>query len=257
MTLDGFVGLLLPDLLSPVWAVALIVGSFFTSALTAAFGVGGGVAMLALMGLALPVSVLIPVHGAVQFGSNVGRAWHQREHISRRITKPFLIGSVIGALAGVYFVVSLPDAVMKTLLGFFVLVSIWAKIPAFDRLKSAGIAVGSAIIAFLSMLVGASGPMLSAFFSKLFPDDRKEMVATHAAGMSLHHGLKIAIFGLVGFAFWQWLPFLAAMIVSGYLGTVNGTRILHAMPEQTFRKGFKILLTVLALDLMRRGLMAF
>ena len=62
-------------------ATLLTVASFFTSALTATFGLGGGVAMLALMGLFVPVSSLIPVHGAVQLGSNSGRAWHQRANV--------------------------------------------------------------------------------------------------------------------------------------------------------------------------------
>lgn len=106
------------------------------------------------------------------------------------------------------------------------------------------------------MMIGASGPMLSAFFAKLFPDDRKTLVATHAAGMTVHHALKVVIFGLAGFAFARWLPFLAAMILSGYLGTIWGTKLLHAMPERLFRTGLKALLTVLALDMVRRGLMA-
>ena len=41
---------LLPEGIGAGAALLLAVASFFTSALTAAFGVGGGVAMLALMG---------------------------------------------------------------------------------------------------------------------------------------------------------------------------------------------------------------
>jgi uncharacterized protein len=110
------------------------------------------------------------------------------------------------------------------------------------------------VIAILSMLVGASGPMLSAFFAQLFPDDRKKLVATHAAGMTIHHGLKVVVFGLAGFAFADWVPFMLAMILSGQFGTIHGTRLLERLPESAFRTGFKLLLTLLALDLLRRGL---
>ena len=75
--MDAISGLV-PSGLEPAAAIILVTASFFTSALTAAFGVGGGVFMLALMGLMVPVAALIPVHGAVQLGSNTGRAWHQR-----------------------------------------------------------------------------------------------------------------------------------------------------------------------------------
>jgi uncharacterized protein len=251
------VAALLPDALTPFAATALVCASFFTSALTAAFGLGGGVAMLAAMGLVIPVAALIPVHGVVQLGSNAGRAWHQRTNISTTIAKPFLIGSLAGAVIGAFTVLNLPDAVMKTLIGLFILITAWTKIPGFDRLTGAGVALGSGIIAILSMLVGASGPMLSAFFGQLFPGDRKVMVATAAAGMTVHHGLKVVVFGLAGFAFARWLPFMAAMVASGYLGTVYGTRLLDRVPEKAFRTAFKWLLTLLALDLLRRGLSGF
>ena len=118
---------LLPDGVSLAAASLLVVASFFTSALTASFGVGGGVAMLALLGLFVPVAVLIPVHGAVQLGSNSGRAWHQRAHIRMNVAAPFMAGSVVGAIAGAFIVVQLPDAWLKLVLGGFILAISWAR----------------------------------------------------------------------------------------------------------------------------------
>lgn len=246
---------LLPDGLA-IWAAGLLVAaSFFTSALTAAFGVGGGVAMLALMGLFLPVAALIPVHGAVQLGSNTGRAWHQRPFIRHDIFGPFLIGSLIGAVAGAMIVVQLPDALLKLVLGGFILIITWGKIPGFDRLGRIGLAVGSAATALLTMMVGATGPLLSSVFAQIIPDDRKALVATHAAGMTIQHALKIVVFGLAGFAFAAWVPLVAVMIASGYLGTVYGSRWLERLPEAQFRRWFKIGISLLALDLLRQGIL--
>lgn len=247
----------LPEGLGAGAAILLVVASFFTSALTAAFGVGGGVAMLALMGLFVPVLALIPVHGAVQLGSNSGRAWHQRAHVRRDIFAPFFAGSLAGAVAGVFFVVQLPDALLKIVLGGFIIAVTWARIPGFGRLSQAGLAIGSAVTALVTMFVGATGPLLSAFFAQLMPDDRKALVATHAAGMTVQHFLKVVVFGFAGFAFAAWLPLMAAMIVSGFLGTVYGSAWLGRLPEETFRRWFKIGITLLALDMLRRGLMAY
>ncbi|MBN7778510.1 sulfite exporter TauE/SafE family protein [Nitratireductor aquimarinus] len=246
----------LPDTLGALPALLLVIASFFTSALTAAFGVGGGVAMLALLGLFIPVAALIPVHGAVQLGSNTGRAWRQRAHIRFSIAAPFILGSLIGAAVGAYFVVQLPDALLKLVLGVFVIAVTWTKIPGAARLGHAGLAFGSAVLALATMFVGATGPLLSAFFAQIIPDDRKALVATHAAGMTVQHALKVVVFAVAGFAFWHWLPFIALMIASGYLGTLYGSRLLEKMPEETFRRWFRIGLTLLALDLIRRGLMA-
>ena len=247
----------LPEGLGMWPALLLVVASFFTSALTAAFGVGGGVAMMALMGLFVPVAALIPVHGAVQLGSNTGRAWHQRAHVRRDILVPFAAGSLVGAMAGAFFVVQLPDAVLKLVLGAFIIAVTWAKIPGFDRLSGAGLAIGSAVTALVTMFVGATGALLSAFFAQLMPGDRKALVATHAAGMTIQHFLKVVVFGFAGFAFASWLPLVAAMIASGYLGTVFGSAWLETLPEESFRRCFRIGITLLALDMMRRGLSGF
>lgn len=245
---------LLPDGFGAGAATLLVVASFFTSALTAAFGLGGGLALMALMGLFVPVAALIPVHGAVQLGSNTGRAWHQRAHIRRDLFGPFLAGSLVGAVVGASIVVQLPDTLLKLALGGFIIAVTWWRIPGFARLGRAGLAVGSAVTATVTMFVGATGPLLSAFLAQIIPDDRKALVATHAAGMTVQHALKVVVFGLAGFAFARWLPLVAAMIGSGYLGTVYGSALLDRLPEATFRRWFRIGITLLALDMIRRGL---
>lgn len=246
---------LLPQGLDPAVAAVLVVASAFTSALTASFGVGGGIAMLALMGLFVPVAALIPVHGAVQLGSNTGRAWHQRANVRMDVAAPFIAGSVVGAVIGAFVVIQLPDALLKLVLGAFVIAITWTKIPGIEKLTRTGLAMASVGVALLGMLVGATGPLVSVLFAQFFANDRKALVATHAAGMVAQHGLKILVFWLAGFAFAQWLPLIVAMIASGYLGTVYGTKVLDRLPEESFRKWFKIAVTVLALDLLRRGLM--
>ncbi|HEX6016365.1 MAG TPA: hypothetical protein VFY87_32095 [Geminicoccaceae bacterium] len=56
-------GLLLPDGLAPAVALLLVGTSFFTSMLTGALGLGGGIMMLAVIAAFLPPTVVIPVHG--------------------------------------------------------------------------------------------------------------------------------------------------------------------------------------------------
>jgi len=212
--------------------------------------------MLALMGLFVPVAALIPVHGAVQLGSNSGRAWHQRANVRKDIALPFVAGSVVGAIAGAFIVVQLPDALMKIVLGAFIILITWVAIPGLDRIGKAGLAVASTFTAILSMMVGATGPIVSPILAQFLPGDRKALVATHAAVMVIQHGLKIIVFGLAGFVFWDWIGLVAAMIASGFLGTVYGTKMLDRLDETQFRRWFKIGLTLLALDLLRRGILA-
>ena len=245
---------MLPDGLTAAPAVLLVVASFFTSATTAALGMGGGVMMLALMGLFIPVAALIPVQGLVQLGSNSGRAWVQRAHVQTALMRPFLAGSVVGAVIGGFTVVQLPDALMKVVLGLFVLFITWGKVPGLHRLSGLAFALVSGLIAFLTMFLGATGPLMASVFAALIPDDRKALVATSAAALVVHHGLKVLVFGLAGFAFRDWLPLIGLMIATGYLGTLSGSWLLSRIPEQAFRLAFKLIITALALDMLRRGL---
>ena len=73
--------------------------------------------------------------------------------------------------------------------------------------------------------------------------------------MTVQHGLKIVVFGLAGFAFWDWLPLIAAMIASGFLGTVYGTRLLDRLPEESFRRWFRIGITCWRSTFCGRGSM--
>ena len=102
------------------------------------------------------------------------------------------------------------------------------------------------------MFVGATGPLVAVFLNKLF-DEHRQFVATHGMAMTVQHGFKIVAFGLFGVAFWQWVPLVLAMAVSGYLGTLAGTAIMNRLPEVTLKLLFKIILTLVSLDLVRRG----
>jgi len=92
--------------------------------------------------------------------------------------------------------------------------------------------------------------------ARFFERDRKALIATHAAAMTAQHLLKILVFGLAGFAFWTWLPLIGAMILSGFVGTLYGASLLDRLPEEQFRKWFKILLTLLALQLLYEAVAA-
>ncbi len=243
---------MLPEGVSPQIAVVLALASFCTSGMTAAFGIGGGVALLVLMGYLLPVAVLVPVHGVVQWGSNAGRAFVQRQFIRWDAVLPFVAGAFAGAAIGARFVTSVDDPLLKIALGLFIIVVTWVNIPALSSGSPALMAAGGVGTTFLSMFFGASGPLTAAFFAKTF-DDRRLYVSSHAMAMTFQHGLKVVAFAFAGFAFSQWLPLLAVLIATGYLGTLVGTNLLHATPEKRFRRVFSLILTALALDIIRRG----
>ena len=64
----------MPLELSEFTVYFLIIASMITSFISAAFGIGGGAILLGLLALKLPPIALLPIHGIVQIGSNMGRA---------------------------------------------------------------------------------------------------------------------------------------------------------------------------------------
>ncbi|WP_299231335.1 sulfite exporter TauE/SafE family protein [uncultured Halomonas sp.] len=247
--------MLLLDLLSPLSAginLLLIVISVFTSAFTAAVGVGGGLLLIMALAQVMPAAALIPVHGMVQTGSNVGRVALTWRHVDRKVIAAFLPGVVMGALAAAWLLIRLPAGLLELCIAAFVLYSCWGPGLPKRALGRAGVLLAGALTTLLSSLVGASGPMVAAFI-KQGQVDRLTKVATFSACMSAQHLTKAFVFGMAGFVFRDWLGLMLAMIASGFLGTWLGLRLLRRLSDHRFDTLFKWALTLLALRLVWLG----
>lgn len=231
--------------------VILAATSFLGSTLTAALGLGGGSLMIAVMSIFMPAAIAVPVHGGVQLGSNVGRATILRKFIDWKLAGWFALGSAIGAPIGGQVASLLPDAVFKALIGLFLLYVVWGPKPKVRTHRPWRSVGAGGFTAAIGMVVGVSGPLVISFLSHL--TDRREIVATHALLMSIQNMLKVATFTALGFAFGQYLPLLVLLIACGFAGTLVGTQLLHRLPERAFRVLFRVVITVIALDLLRRS----
>lgn len=229
----------------------LVVVSFFSSALTAVLGIGGGVLLIALMPGLLPTAAVVPVHGVVQLASNISRALFARQHIAWGPLLPFGAGALIGAAVGSRFVVELPERWLPLLLGGFILFVTWTPHLRQVRLPGRFFGIG-AVQTFVSLFVGAAGPLVSPLLLREGYEHHK-VVATHGAMMSLLHGLKTATFVALGFSFAPWWPLLLGMIVAVTAGSWAGNHLRGRLPQEKLRVGFKVLLTALALRLLLRA----
>lgn len=240
---------LTPEGVSPLVAALVVVASFFTAALTASFGLGGGLALLAVMSALFPPAAVIPVHGVAQLGSNLSRFTLQRRDIVWPIVLWFGLGGMLGTAAGGRLYVELPEELLRAGVGVFVLVTVWGPKPKAFQPGPKSFFLTGAVGAFLTMFFGATGPIAATMLSttKL---GRLPIVATHAGCMVVQHGLKTLAFGLIGFAFGKWALLMLAILAAGFLGSYAGVKILRKMPEDRFRKGFRAVLTFFGLYLI-------
>lgn len=243
---------LLPEGLSLSLAFAFVGFSFFTSAITASLGLGGGIMMLAGLAMVFTPTVVIPFHGFVQLGSNGFRALMLKAYIHWQLILWIGLGMVLGSLLGGSLAVALPESVFLAAIGIFILYSVWGPQPKVAVRGPFASFFGGTAIAALGMIIGATGPLVANFLKSL--TDRRDVVATHSMIMTINNLAKVTAFTLFGFAFGQYLPLMLAMIASGFLGTWLGSHLLHRMPERTFRVGFKAVLTLVALNLLRSAI---
>lgn len=239
--------------LEPTTAILLILLAGFTSCMTAAVGIGGGALLLAAMASLVPISALIPLHGLVQLGSNANRAVMTQKYIDWSMLRFFALGAVLGALLASQVVVQLPLVVIEISVALFILFLVWGTKPQAEEVSSSGQVLSGAFTTFISMFVGATGPLVAGFVHRT-GYEKLRITATMAACMTFQHSLKILVFSSVGFAFWQWLPLTLSMILSGAAGTWLGLKLLNRIPAERFQFIFKLIVTLMALKLLWDGL---
>ncbi|MFK5980643.1 MAG: sulfite exporter TauE/SafE family protein, partial [Rhizobiaceae bacterium] len=190
--------------------------------------------------------------GLVQLSSNAGRAYVQREFIAWSLIKWLILGGILGALLGGQLVLELPDRWLKIGLALFILATVWKLIPYKLVAGRAGPFILGIVSAFVSMFFGATGPLLASLFSRL--PKKRQIVGTHAAAMTLQHGIKVIVFMALGFSFAQYWQLVLGMVATGFLGTWAGSLLLNKLPEKQFRIIFVGGLTLLALNMIRMAL---
>jgi uncharacterized membrane protein YfcA len=231
----------------------LVVAAFLSSSLTAVLGLGGGMLLISVMSVFLPPAAIVPVHGVVQFASNASRGAFSAKDIRRDILWPFLIGCLIGTLAGSRVVLKVPNEFLPMPLGIFILTMTWLpqikkKLWFPGRFLSLGF-----VQAFLTLFVGATGPLNMPFLIRAGLS-RDQLVVTGAAFMTIVHLVKIITFSLLGFAFGPYLFLMLLMILAVISGSYAGTRLRHQVPEQLFLMAFKLLITLLAMRMIIKAL---
>ena len=223
--------------------------TFLTSTITAVVGIGGGMMLIAIMPLFLPLNALIPVHGLTQISSNLSRAVFGYKDVQYEVIPKFLIGSFIGIgiFAGILNLTSLEY--VPLFIGADILLSLCSakfneKIKKYENYFLAGFFQTG-----LSMVVGATGPLTMTLLLKDYKDKDK-VVATSAALMSITHILKVFVFTYFGFVFFDYIEIIFAMIIGSIAGSWLGTKLRDKIDAKKFTIVLKVLLTALAIKVI-------
>ncbi len=220
-----------------------------TSAIAGVLGFGGGMLLIAIMPMFLPATAIVPVHGITQLVSNSSRVVFSLNDVQWSLLPPFLLGSLLGLFVFGFLLYSLPTDYIPIAIGSYILLSLWSEsFNRFIKRYESFYAVG-AVQTGLSLIVGATGPLSTSILTRHLGDKNK-IIATGAIFMTISHLSKILIFGLIGFDFSAYSTLIIAMSVGAIVGSYLGTRFRQQLDNQRYLTIVKILLTILALQMI-------
>jgi uncharacterized membrane protein YfcA len=241
--------------MSAALALSLSLLMICTALLSGVFGMAGGLILVGVLLVVMPLPQAMVLHAVTQMASNGWRALLWRQHIVWKLTLANLVGSVLSVgLWSIWLYV--PDKAMALLLlglsPFIVRAIPESVLPR--RLDAGQMLGGSAVCMMLMLTSGVTGPLLDTLFlrSNL---GRKEIIATKAACQLFNHGLKLVYFGLLIEQSGSVEPwFLAVAIAASMIGTSLGKLLLERLSDTQFRAWSNRIITVLATYYVGYGL---
>lgn len=217
----------------------------FSSTAAALFGLGGGLILIGFLPEFLPPDQIIPVHGVTQLASNASRSLIVYHSVEWRLLPKFLIGSLLGSVAFTIVLVNLSITYIPVIIGVYILLKLWSKrtdkfLSSFDSYYLLGF-----LQTGLGIVVGSTGQLTLPRVMKEFKE-RDRIVATSGMFMTLSHGFKLLVYGLIGFNYREYIYLLMFMISGACIGSYFGTLLRGELNDQRFNIVLKLLLTLLA-----------
>lgn len=223
--------------MSPLILAAVLLTMVGTSLLSGIFGMAGGLVLIGVLLVLLPVADAMALHAVTQVASNGWRAALWWRHILPRPVLALATGNLL-ALGAWSLVLLVPEqgiALLMLGLSPFSVKLLPKRLTPNPLRPLHGVAVG-AICMTLMVMTGVSGPLLDRFFlgGSL---DRRQIIATKAACQTFCHALKLLYFGVLVADAGQVEPWVgAAAVLASMLGTTLAKRVLEAMSDAQYRR---------------------
>ncbi len=219
-----------------VWLTLASFVSWFTSTLAAA---GSPLLLIPLVSLLLGSGAVAPVITIGMLLGNSQRIFLFWSHINWKITFWYLPGAIAGAILGAYLFTQIHLEWLQLLIGLFLLLSVLGcgvkKRESSFPIKTWYFLPAGFLYAFVSGLIGSSGPLLNPLYLK-YGLVKEEMIATKAANVVVIHIVKIMIYLAYGAMTPQHMGYGLAIGLAAAPGNFLGRYVLRSMSNQQFRQ---------------------
>jgi uncharacterized membrane protein YfcA len=213
--------------------------------LSAAVGLGGGLLMLGLIPMFVPIAAVIPIQGVVNLSSNFSRFVFGLKDAMLQWLPAYFVGGVFGTMVGYPLMGYLPEKYLGMVLAAFIIVSVWTPL-----LKKMGQMLHNnylvaGIQGFLALFVGSvatlSMPLLMARALST-----KQVIATSAMQMSVLNVFRVVAFFIAGFQFSNYTWVIVPLMLGSIFGSYLGVRLQKRIPEHVGVMALKWVTTALA-----------
>jgi uncharacterized membrane protein YfcA len=235
--------------------LALLLSVFLTSTLSGVFGMAGGLVLLGILLMILPVGTAIAVQGAIQIIANGSRAFLSRSFIDWKIIGFITLGLLAAAII-LWLVRYTPDLATVCIAIGLMPILVWLPKDwlALDASKPHHAFFCGLLGGGLNLAVGVSGPTVDIFFIRTMMD-RRTIIATKAATQVISHASKVVFYlgattVLTPFE-WFAIAFAAPFAIAG---TSAGHWILQRLTDANFRKWTRWVVTVIGIFYLARGI---
>ncbi|HLZ02610.1 MAG TPA: sulfite exporter TauE/SafE family protein [Bradyrhizobium sp.] len=234
--------------MTPLMIAALAALMVATAFLSGLFGMAGGMILIGVLLMLMPLPTAMVLHAITQMASNGWRAFLWRAHIRWRPVFVYLLACaiVLSIWSLIRYVPDKPVALL--LLG---ITPFMARLLPKDFKPNPesvwqGVIYGSICMA-LMLTTGVIGPLLDTYFLGSGQMDRRGVIATKATCQVFSHFTKLIYFGGIVSQAATLNPWLALIgIACSMLGTTASRRVLEAMSDQQFRRWANRLITTVA-----------
>ena len=230
----------------------LTVLSFFTALMTSIAGAGGGTVLLAAMLQFMNPAEAIPVHGVIQFTSNITRTWLLRKFVNWKIILKFSLLLPFGIFVGLKIFQNVESDDIKILIGFFILLVIGIqnfKIISKLKISTNVYLIIGFLTGILNILVGVIAPLLAVILKQSITE-KKSIVGTLGYFGLIGNLIKIIGFSFIGFSFFEYLDTFLMILPATLIGSRIGQFLLNKISNKFFTVMFQLILVALAIRLL-------
>lgn len=235
--------------------IALVATMVATAFLSGIFGMAGGLVLIGVLFLVLPLPDAMALHAVTQMASNGWRGVLWINHVSWRAVAAYLGGCLIAFIAWslVRYVPDKATALLALGLTPFLVRLVPANLkPDPQNFLHGGIF--GAICMTLMLLTGVTGPILDTYFlgGGL---ERRQIIATKAICQVFGHGAKFIYFGGLVAGAASLDPLMAALAVAASIaGTTAAKPVLERLTDTQYRTWTTHIITVIAGFYVLQGL---